>query len=290
VLAAAIAWCRAEARLRRGIGPRPVLDSVRRLSDAALSAALSREEKSLLTLGIYDASPIYAALADELFAIEQSLFARELPQPPARVLVGGCGAGREAIVLTALGHRVAAFDPAPAFVAESRRRLPMAVPVVQLSYEGLSAAVLDAEVPAGLARERFDAVVLGCGSLSHVLDPGEQRRLFQALVQLCPSGPIIGSFLWTPDDAVAAQLVGRAARWGRHIGRALGRLRGYADDASPHLSYQAERGFAYTFTQREIEQLARGIGRRVVWEPDGQRASLYASFLAPRPSMSQPAQ
>lgn len=277
LLGLATAWCRAEARVSRRAGRHAILDSVQRLSGAALAAALSRHEMSRLTLGIYDASPTYKDLAAELFALEEALIARELPRAPARVLVGACGAGREALALAARGYQVHAFDPAPAFVAESRRRLGAAIPVAQLSYEQLSAAVLDGAQP--LTQERFDAVVLGCGSLSHVLQAHEQRRLFEALHVLCPFGPLVASFLWTDEEGGEAAFVGRAARWGGRIGRTLARLRGLSGDASPRLSYQAERGFAYTFTRREIERLARAVARRVVWEQDGTRPSLYATFV-----------
>lgn len=281
VLGVATAWCRAEARLYRRAGQRGVFDSVQRLSAATLTAALSRQEKSQLTLGIYEASPIYTALADELFAIEEGIFGQRLPKAPARVLVGGCGAGREASVLAARGYQVHAFDPASAFVAESRRRLGDSVPVAQLSYEELSALVLDnVGTPHGLARAQFDAVVLGCGSLSHVLDPREQRRLFRALDVLSPTGPLLASFLWMDQEPVEL-VVGRAARWGRGVGRTLARLRGVPCDVSPRLSYQAARGFAYTFTRGEIEQVAQSGGRRVIWERDSERPSNYASFVRP---------
>lgn len=255
---------------------------MQRLTGAALTAALSRQEKSLLTCGIYDASPIYKELAPELFAVEELLFARDLPTPPARILVGACGAGREAIALAARGYCVHAFDPAPRFVAESRRRLGGGAAVARLSYEELNATILDeapAPAPAGFAPERFDAVVLGCGSLSHVLEVHEQRRLFRALDALCPSGPMISSFLWTKDGGGEPAFVGRATRWGGAFGQTLARLRGMACDASPSLSYHAERGFAYTFTQREIEQLGRSVGRNVIWEQEDMQASPYASFV-----------
>jgi SAM-dependent methyltransferase len=278
-LGVATAWCRAEARVCRSIGSHAILDSMQRMSGATLAAALSRHEKSRLTLGIYDASPVYGALADELFSIEEKLFNRELPKAPASVLVGACGTGREAIALAARGYRVQAFDPAPAFVAECGRRMRDRLSLAQLSYEALSELVLDNPRAHGqFAQTRFNAVVLGCGSLSHVLDANEQRRLFQTLDVLCPSGPWLASFLWV-NEAPGELFVGRAARWGGRIGRTLARLRGMPCDVSAQLGYQAERGFAYTYTQREIEQLAQAVGRRVIWERDGERSSHYASFV-----------
>ncbi len=53
--------------------------------------------------------------ARDLRPWEQDLVAN-LPAPPARVLLGGAGAGREAYALEALGYTVVAFDPAKRLV------------------------------------------------------------------------------------------------------------------------------------------------------------------------------
>jgi SAM-dependent methyltransferase len=281
MLAAAGAWCRFEAYASQQaeMRGRPLLtrllDSAQRVSGAAFATSLDLGEKSRLTVRIYDCAPPHEAAGNDLFDIESTLFARRLPRPPARVLVGACGTGREAVALQARGYRVEAFDPAEHCVAESTRRLAGRVPVRRLSYEQLSDIVLDGiDDDDGLRERRYDAVVLGCGSLSHVLDDREHRRLMQALHALCPSGPILASFLWV-EDAAADPPQGRAVRLGNRIGRTIARLRRMAPCNNRRLSYRARRGFAYTFTRSEAEDLARGVGRRVAWE----RPSLYATFL-----------
>ena len=283
-LAAATAWCRLEALAavhaeRRGHASfTRLVDSVQRVSGAALALALDMEEMSRLTVRLYDFYPAQKAAGDALFDVEAAVFARRLPQAPARILVGACGSGREAVALTAHGHSVEAFDPAPDCVAESSRRLDGRAAVRRLSYEQLSAIVLEGAGGDALCQQRFDAVVLGCGSLSHVLEPIEQRRLMQALHLLCPTGPVIASFLWL-DDAADGPPTGRASRLGQLIGRALARLRGVAAMNTRQLSYRARRGFAYTFGRCEVEALARSAGRRVIWEVHAARPTLYASFL-----------
>ncbi|HEU5296839.1 MAG TPA: class I SAM-dependent methyltransferase [Burkholderiaceae bacterium] len=284
LLGAAGAWCRFEALLaqqadvrRRAFFTR-VLDSVQRVSGAAMGAALNVDEKSELTVMLYDDRPALKADGSDLFEIESALFAKRLPPPPSRILVGACGTGREAVALAAQGYSVDAFDPAPECVAESGRRLAGRGRVERLSYEQLSASVIDGAGGDGWRHIRFDAVVLGCGSLSHVLDEREQRRLMRALHALCPTGPVIASFLWLEAPS-AGPPAGRAARLGNRIGRTIARLRGMSPCDSRRLSYRARRGFAYTFSQRELEDLALAVGRRVCWERYAARPSPYATFL-----------
>jgi hypothetical protein len=128
---------------------------------------------------------------------------------------------------------------------------------------------------------RYDAVILGSGSMTHVLDPHEQERVLRSMCRLCPHGPILASFFCEPEEAPVR--TGRATRLGRSIGRALARLRSMPPSHSDRLSYRAHSGFAYTFTPRELEQLASAIGRPLAWENDDDqlRPFHYATFLPP---------
>lgn len=284
MLAAASTWCRVEAfaaqRAQRRQHPwlTRALDSVQRVSGAALGTALNVDEKSRLTVEIYDEDPALKADGNDLFEIESTLFARRLPPPPAHILVGACGSGREAVALAAQGYGVNAFDPACECVAESCRRLGDRARVRAMSYEQLSALVLDGAGDDPWRGTRFDAVLLGCGSLSHVLDEREQRRLLRSLHALCPTGPIVASFLWV-EERTSGPPAGCAARLGHRIGRSLARLRGMPPADDGRLSYRARRGFAYTFTRREFEELALCVDRQVAWERHAGRPSLYATLL-----------
>ena len=291
-----VAWCHLLALLLRA-APRSRLvaqlgDSAQRFSGALFSALLTTEEKSRLTVRIYDFYPTYRDVLDRLDDWEDGWFTRRLPPAPAHVLIGGCGTGREVTALARRGYRVDAFEPAPAFVAETRRRLvewtesaPAAQParVVQLSYEQLSALVLDGTTSAGnepLRTARFDAVLLGCGSLSHVLQASERRRLLQALNVLCPAGPILASFSCGDRAGRDSAGAGRAQRLGNSIGRTLARLRGLSAADGDGLSYRAHYGFAYPFTEGGIEELARDATRSVVWERGTALQANYAALLA----------
>lgn len=258
--------------------------SAQRVVAGLCAEALSTEEKSLLTVRIYDAFPDYFEVGDTLYAWEEPWFAARLPPAPARVLVGACGTGREAVALADRGYRVDAVEPAPDFVVESRRRLGGRGQVFRASYEQLSALLLDRPDSGSnpLQRTRYDAVILGSGSLTHVLEPMEQRRLMRALSQLCPQGPILASFFCDPDDALPPP-EGHALRLGRRLGRLVARARRLRSAPSPRLSYRPHSGFAYTYTPREIERLARSVGREVAWEHGNMQPFHYATLLPPAP-------
>ncbi len=262
LLAPALAYLRASAALRRW------LDQGERLAGAFLSSALSSDEKSELGIRLYDASPRHRG--GELFPGEQAWLARRLPPAPARLLVGGCGAGRELLALVAGGYAVDAFEPAPSLCRDAQARVGERARVVCCRYEELSAALLDGEAgPAqSFAGERYDAVLLGWGSLTHVLDGDERTRTVRTLDRLCPRGPILASFLCDPGGR-PQRIVGRADRLGAASGRRVARLRGLDGDPAPGELFALHIGFAHRFVRDEIEALARAVGRAVVWEDDG---------------------
>jgi len=261
-----------------------ITESAQRMFGGVCAEALNIEEKSALTVRVYDAYPDYFSVGAKLYAWEEPWFGARLPAPPARVLVGACGTGREAIALADLGYRVDALEPAPDFVKESRRRLGERGYVYQLSYEQLSSIVIDGKnFPDGdLRAEHYDAVVLGSGSLTHVLDPGEQQRLLRSMCLLCPRGPILASFFCDAEQGTAAS-AGRATRVGRRIGRVIARIRGISAACSDRLSYRSHSGFAYTFTQTEIERLASAVGRNVAWEQQARMHPFHYVTLLLRP-------
>src|SRR4051794_31497614 len=159
-----------------------------RLVGAVLAEALTLPERSRLVIALYDASPLHRGQG--LFGWERPWLQRRLPPPPARLLVGACGAGREALALAAAGYRVDAFDPASSLVALLNARAGARLRSAAFRYQDLAAAVLDGAggAAARFAGERYDAVLLGWTSLSHVLDADERARLLRAVDRLCPEG------------------------------------------------------------------------------------------------------
>jgi len=286
VLAALIALYGTESLFFRALETchrfgRRLHNSAQRMFSGLAAQALTTAEKSQLTVRIYDAWPDYLQVGDTLYAWEEPWFRSRLPPAPARVLVGATGTGREAVALATRGYRVDAIEPAPAFVAESRRRLGDRGRVYRASYEQLSTLVLDESArDHPLRRARYDAVILGSGSLTHVLEPHDQARILRAAALLCPNGPILASFFCDPDDAPPPP-VGRALRLGRYVGRLVARARGLTGGPTDRLSYRAHSGFAYTYTPREVEQLGEAIGRDVAWERGQMQPFHYVTFLSP---------
>jgi hypothetical protein len=205
-----------------------------------------------------------AYLRSGLFDWERSAVEAFFPRAPARVLVGGAGAGREMLALAALGYRVAVFEPSPplhAALARHAAGLDPPVEAVRGDYETLVAAVESrAEREPGsaldeLASARYDAVLLGFGSISHVAQADLRVKLFAALARLCPAGPVLLSF--EPAQPAA----GRIAALARIARRLLSRLPG------AHPVSDGDRlgpfGFEHAYSDDEIRALAEAAGYRV---------------------------
>lgn len=255
----------------------------RRFTIALLSEMLTPKEKTQLTIALYNAHPEHrggarAPWGDTLAPWEETWFSRRLPKPPAKIIVGACGAGREALALSEAGFQVDAFDPAP--ILTSLARQVLGVRVFTFSYEDFSAAILEdaCESASLLAQERYDAVLLGWGSLSHLLDSTQQERLLRALDRICPYGPILASFWCTNGHAPEMTTLGRAERYGYALGRKVAQLRGGHTETSCRQSFATHRGFGYTFTPEEIEYLSTTIRRELVWEQDNTSYS-HVTFL-----------
>jgi hypothetical protein len=256
-----LVYARAAARLRRW------LDGADRIASAFLSAALTAEEKSDLSIRLFSASPV--GRGTTLMPWEHAWLDRRLPPAPARVLVGACGAGREVLALTAAGYAVDAFEPARTLFRTARARSADKARVLSFRYEEIAAAVLDQthNAAAELASQRYDAVLLGWGSLTHVLDENDRARVLRSLARLCPRGPLLASF-WCDKSGSGAPSVdrveGQAVAWGRR----LAMLRKLPGRPSPRESFTLHAGFAHRFTESEIEALATAIDREVLWEDD----------------------
>jgi hypothetical protein len=277
---AAIAYVRGGAWLRRAE------ETSQTALAGLLGDALTSDEQRRIGVLFYDLSFREAAHPGPLRAWEQDWFARCLPKPPARLLVGGAGAGRESAALCASGYAIDALEPAPRPAHACQQVLGSRGEVFVACYEDVSRAVLDGSGgPAEpLAHRRYDAVVLGWGSLTHVLEADERLRLLESVCRLAPDGPILASFWLRPDpppdlpDSVARPARGRADALGRAAGRLVGRVRGVpARDET--VSFGSWYGFAHSFTRAELEALAARVGRRLVWGEHG--AYPHVTFVAP---------
>jgi len=228
---------------------RRIEDAVTVWTGAILNGLLRDAEKEALSIDLYDASFRPDNDHDGLYEWEQQWFERRLPPPPASILIGAAGAGREASALRELGYRVHAFEPSAS--AFQLCQIKVGAEFVDLaSYEDLIAAVLRGENRRlRLASEtRFDAVLLGWGSFGHVLQRADRLELLRACDQIAPEGPILLSIF--EPNAKASTNGTYYLPWG---------------------------GFLVRPTPEELDQHAKELNRRLV--ASLQSPSPYATLL-----------
>ncbi|MEZ4473366.1 MAG: hypothetical protein R3F60_21780 [bacterium] len=217
-----------------------------------LGAALSPAEREAVTLALYARA---GGEQRDLFPWEIKWFDAWLPSG-GRVLVAGAGAGAEVRALRARGLAVDAAEPVDRLAG--RLAAAGAGQVVRADHGSLAAGILDGAGPAArLAGARYDAVLLGWGSLTHVLEAATRVRVLQAADRLT-AGPILASF-WMAETA------GPPPRSvGARLGRALGRLRGHVAPTEDE-RFAPWCGFGHLFSAQEVEALGRALGREAVW-------------------------
>jgi hypothetical protein len=214
----------------------------------------------------------------ELFNWEQEAIAHAFPTPPARLLIGGAGGGREAFALAERGYEVVAFEPSPALAAVMADH---ASPNVGAASPGVGAASPDVgaafrrpigvrafvgryedlpnvRTPSGTTpfslRELppFDAALLGWTSYSHLRHRADRIQALREMAAVT-AGPVIASFYLatgtSPDRTSRA----------RKVATALG-LTGGPDHFTTHV------GFYHLSTPAELRSEAVDAGLEVVHE------------------------
>jgi hypothetical protein len=244
-----------------------VRQACRRAAQGFLASALTREERSLLTIELYGISNRHSTSVRALSAWEQTWFEAELPEAPARVLLGAAGRGREAAWLVSRGYTVDAFEPAAGCEAALRGALADGGRVAIGSYRELIDAAQNRAYPHtrlhAFAGTRYDAVILGWGSLTHVLGSEAQCALLRTCHELCPTGPILASFWYSAELADDAEHDARATRWGRQLGTLVARTRPTQPEPAREERFVSHAGFGVTFTTAHVESLAKHVGRTV---------------------------
>lgn len=256
--------------------------------------ALHEPELDRLAASIYDHGPLHRGERVEDW--EARWWTSALPKTPGRILVAGCGAGRELTWLLQRGWTVHGFDPAESLVALARERLRKlaagdvrervaASRVDVLDFAGFIRALdarADLAIGAGAGAGAFDAVLLGWGSFSHCLSDVARRQLIRACDDVCPRGPILLS--WHGAEAAIPAGRRRARVLGTRVGRAIGALRGLPtpDAASWRESVLLlpHAGPLAFLEEAEVRSLASTIRRQVVY--DGEVMPHAALVAAPR--------
>jgi hypothetical protein len=199
---------------------------------------------------------------------ERGLFDWEdeaLSKPPfpkrGRVLLGAAGGGRELRVLCERGFEVVAFEPNDTLRAgaEAVARDHPKARVLPGSYRDLVAATTERTGPLAdaLATGPFDAVVLGWGSVTHVLSRKEHVALLRAVRHAAPRAPVLISFFLRPSTTSRGKS-DRLRDGLRLLFSTLG-----ANTSEEGLSYEMNGGFVYYFTEDEVQELAFEAGYEV---------------------------
>jgi hypothetical protein len=233
--------------------------------------SLGHDELSSITERLYDRGDTYGPSG--LFPWERAWYDRELPPAPARLLIGGCGSGREMLPLVEAGYEVSGFDPAARLCGSARLALPAQARIWQMRYEDLAASGGGELLSTG----PYSAVILGWGSFSHILDAEMRARVIEVLHRLCPRGPILLSFHLTHSRGERQQARGMLERGARYVGGSVGRLRRLPPPVGDAPVFLPHCGFIHRFPEPEIEALARLVERHVKWG-DELRSYPHCSF------------
>lgn len=249
------AYMRFDHRLERA------RSSLALFAEGFVLTAFDRREQSDLTIAIYDDRNQHA---DGVPAWEAAWWEEALPPPPAWILVGAAGLGREAAALRARGYDVDAFEPAPCALPALAGAVSPGLALTGSYQDLIRAQAGEPSALAPLVKRHYDAVLLGWGSLSHVLEPAERRALFEACAALCPTGPILASFL-SRDDA--GPRGGRARRLGVRLGSAIARAPGSEVSDTRQEWFLPHAGVLHGFDREELELLGRSIRRVLELDP-----------------------
>ena len=190
--------------LREGLRDELLLAWVPPGDRAALTAALYSNQSTYLPGGHRFQSGLFPW---EKRALDAAWFPRS-----GRALVGAAGAGREVMALVERGFEVVAFDPCAPFVDAARKVAPVdRATIVQASYADLvdASAGLGGPLADPLVGPAFDAVILGWGSLSHVMPASARTELLRAVRALAPHAPVLVSFALEPELAAPAASGGK---------------------------------------------------------------------------------
>jgi 2-polyprenyl-3-methyl-5-hydroxy-6-metoxy-1,4-benzoquinol methylase len=177
-----------------------------------------------------------------LFPWEEAVVRDRFPQPPARVLVGGAGGGREPLALAQMGFEVVAFEPAEALISALARQAPPNVTTLQGAYEDMDALFAEGE--------SFDAAIVGWGSFSHLRDEPSRIQTLRSFARLT-GGPILVSFLAVKNGAAPPRL----ARMRRLLPRRPAR-----DEQD---IFAVSIGFYHPVDEGEVRRLADAAGLEI---------------------------
>lgn len=208
----------------------------------------------------YGRTPLYRADSPAfrrgLFDWERAAISRFFPAPPASVLVGGVGGGREAFGLAELGYAVAAFDPSQRLASSMIEKLGPLHRAIEV-FEGgfgdlprLRTAGRGGPITDLSARARFEAAVLGWASFSHLRHDRDRVEALREMARLT-RGPILVSYFGR-TEAEAESETGPG-----------GSVPGRSAQHGPGASFSVQVGFYRALAESEVRRVVAEAGLEV---------------------------
>jgi hypothetical protein len=230
-----------------------------RIRSTAILGLASDAALDLYNKHVYEGADRYRpdseAFVGVLYPWEEAAIRNHFPPPPAHLLIGGAGAGREPLALATIGYRVTAFEPVPALAASmdqtARARGLADVATYVAGYQNLPALTsLDGTRETLSTLGPFDGAVIGWGSFSHLRS--EAARV-ETLRQMSAEthGPVLVSF-------ISVRLEGPSDS-GKLRSRLLRRRGRHSSDR-----FSMTMGFHHPVNQEEVRRLADAAGLEVV--------------------------
>lgn len=224
------------------------------LRDELLCALLDERARARLTASIYAREGTYRAHSrldrEGLTPWEREAVAHPCVPRTGRVLVAGCGGGRELAALRAMGYSVVGFDPCGPLVDDARAR-GVAERVEVARLEDLRDASEALGPLAFLRGLRVDLALFGWTALSYVPERSARLDALRATRALAPDAPLLLS-AWGPRGAE-----GRPRRLIRRALAALGRA------APEGMTFRPWTGFITALDAASLASLAGEAGYAV---------------------------
>jgi len=192
-----------------------------------------------------------------LFAFERAAIELAFPKPPAAILVGACGGGREILGLLERGYRIAAaYDPVDSFI-ESLRADPRLREIKDRISVGSHQRIesLPFLTQPSADGSAIDAVIVGWGSYTYLRGSPLRVEFLGKLRRLCPRGPVLLSVF-----AEMGSEPERPARLRARLRRLLGTT---PQMAEPGDALNLGQGRVHYFTEAGFRAEAAEAGYRV---------------------------
>ena len=237
-----------------------LLMPIRHSIEPCIQHALSTNELKTLSLFFYEHNYWNKSHRKGLFSWEKA-WLTTLPEK-SKVLVTGAGDGREVEALETLGYDVWALEPTDKGVNNCRERMRAPSQAYQLSHEELI-RLWQQKRAHPLKEVKFDAIMVGWGSLTHCYGEQTRNQLFSTFSALCPKGSILSSFWGGGDRGVQNRINHWQRKLSTSVGQVLGSMRKSEICENLPIMMAPNVGPGICFHPQEIERLAKQMNADV---------------------------